>query len=761
MEFAKLPARHLARCSHQQVLRLLVHREKGHLAQIGFVAQHHDDAVDAGRNAAMRRGAEMQRPVHPAEFVLEHLFRITCDLEGPAHHVGAMVADGARGQLNAVADDVVLKGEDVEGVHAVEGIEAALRHGERVVREVDLVLLLVPFVHREIHDPAELESVLIHKIELASHPVARLAGEFVELVRPAGGEENRIPDAEIELAANGFAALGPDIAGDRAGTALLALAPEYVSEPRLALTLSPAVHAVAEGAAAALRRRNGPDLHLAILGNHGGEHLEARAGKVLGDIRQLEGIAQIRLVRAIFADRLLVGNARELRRHRPAVGEFLEHPLEDRLDRVEDVILVDEAHLDIELVEFARRAVGPGVLVAEAGSDLEIAVEARDHDQLLELLRRLRQRVELPRMEPARHQEVAGAFRARGRENWCLELEEPLRPHAAAQTVDDRTPPDDVAVEALAAQVEKTIAQTDVFGIFLVAEHRQRQLGRFRKDGYFRGKDLDLAGRELGVVGALRPWPAAAGNLDHPFRAQHLGDGESGRIRIHHDLGDAVMVSEIDEFQAAMVTHAVDPAGEANVASRIGEPQLAASVCPVAAHRSSSARIPWHSARGLEGMTPLLCQERRSPPAGIGLCPRKPKTFLGGVQILAICLDFHGRLRLPEPRQRSLEIVTSTQALESLCSQLSQEDFVTVDTEFMREQTYWPELCLVQIAGAEHEAIIDPLAPHLELEPFWQLMVDSRVVKVFHAARQDVEIVYSRAGVIPTPLFDTQVAAMV
>ena len=108
-----------------------------------------------------------------------------------------------------------------------------------------------------------------------------------------------------------------------------------------------------------------------------------------------------------------------------------------------------------------------------------------------------------------------------------------------------------------------------------------------------------------------------------------------------------------------------------------------------------------------------------------------------------------------------MEIVTSTQALESLCSQLSQEAFVTVDTEFMREQTYWPELCLVQIAGAEHEAIIDPLAPELELESFWQLMVEKRVVKVFHAARQDVEIVYSRAGVIPTPLFDTQVAAMV
>ena len=108
-----------------------------------------------------------------------------------------------------------------------------------------------------------------------------------------------------------------------------------------------------------------------------------------------------------------------------------------------------------------------------------------------------------------------------------------------------------------------------------------------------------------------------------------------------------------------------------------------------------------------------------------------------------------------------MDIVTSTPALASLCSDLSRDDFVTVDTEFMREQTYWPELCLVQIAGTTHEAIIDPLSPGIALDPFWELMSNPNVVKVFHAARQDVEIVYSRAGVIPTPLFDTQVAAMV
>ncbi len=79
----------------------------------------------------------------------------------------------------------------------------------------------------------------------------------------------------------------------------------------------------------------------------------------------------------------------------------------------------------------------------------------------------------------------------------------------------------------------------------------------------------------------------------------------------------------------------------------------------------------------------------------------------------------------------------------------------------MREQTFWPDLCLVQVAGPNTEAIIDPLAPGLDLKPFYDLMAPQGVVKVFHAARQDIEIVFSEAGFIPTPVFDTQIAAMV
>lgn len=111
--------------------------------------------------------------------------------------------------------------------------------------------------------------------------------------------------------------------------------------------------------------------------------------------------------------------------------------------------------------------------------------------------------------------------------------------------------------------------------------------------------------------------------------------------------------------------------------------------------------------------------------------------------------------------QITMDIITTTSTLRALCAELAKDSFVAVDTEFMREQTYWPELCLVQIAGSKLEAIIDPLAPDIDLEPFFALMANASVLKVFHAARQDVEIVFHRSGIIPTPMFDTQIAAMV
>ena len=109
-----------------------------------------------------------------------------------------------------------------------------------------------------------------------------------------------------------------------------------------------------------------------------------------------------------------------------------------------------------------------------------------------------------------------------------------------------------------------------------------------------------------------------------------------------------------------------------------------------------------------------------------------------------------------------MNIITTTEALERACDELLQNPYVAVDTEFMRETVYWPQLCLIQAAGGTTEVIIDPLAEGLDLEPFWELMADERITKVFHAARQDLEIFFHRGGdsLIPHPMFDSQVAAM-
>ena len=103
--------------------------------------------------------------------------------------------------------------------------------------------------------------------------------------------------------------------------------------------------------------------------------------------------------------------------------------------------------------------------------------------------------------------------------------------------------------------------------------------------------------------------------------------------------------------------------------------------------------------------------------------------------------------------------ITTTADLETFCAKILGQAFVAVDTEFMRETTYWPKLCLIQAATPDDEAVIDPLAPGLDLEPFLQILRDESIVKVFHAARQDVEIFHNLKA-MPKPLFDTQVAAM-
>ena len=108
-----------------------------------------------------------------------------------------------------------------------------------------------------------------------------------------------------------------------------------------------------------------------------------------------------------------------------------------------------------------------------------------------------------------------------------------------------------------------------------------------------------------------------------------------------------------------------------------------------------------------------------------------------------------------------MTLITDTKALKSVCKPLHNSDYITIDTEFMRDKFYYPKLCLVQIAWEGGECAVDPLAEGIDLKPLFNLFNNEKVVKVFHSARQDIEIILGLSGKVPYPLFDTQVAAMV
>jgi ribonuclease D len=108
-----------------------------------------------------------------------------------------------------------------------------------------------------------------------------------------------------------------------------------------------------------------------------------------------------------------------------------------------------------------------------------------------------------------------------------------------------------------------------------------------------------------------------------------------------------------------------------------------------------------------------------------------------------------------------MDLIVSTDVLAAFCERAAKFDFVTVDTEFLRETTYWPKLCLIQVATDEEAVLIDPLVPGFDLTPFYELLANPDVVKVFHAARQDIEIFVKATGKVPANIFDTQIAASV
>ena len=328
----------------------------------------------------------------------------------------------------------------------------ALRHRERVVAELDAAGGFVAFVHRIVGDPAEIETPGGDQSEIPADPRARAPGQPGRALGLVAGEEHRVAVADTGPAAQRRRPVLVEEPGDRA--LRLAALEDDVAQPAGALLARPVVEPVEEAARLGSGAGRGDRPHHRPGLDRAGENLQRRAAPDFGGVGDFQRVAQVRLVGAVAQHGIGEGDAPERRgRDRPARGKLLEEAAEHRLDGGEHVVLGDEGHLEIELVELARRAVRARVLVPEARRDLKIAVEARDHDELLELLRRLGQGVELAGVKPARHQEVARALRAGRGQDRRLELGEAGFDHPAPDRLDHRATQHDVALHLLPTQV--------------------------------------------------------------------------------------------------------------------------------------------------------------------------------------------------------------------------------------------------------------------------------------------------------------------
>ena len=241
-------------------------------------------------------------------------------------------------------------------------------------------------------------------------------------------------------------------------------------------------------------------------------------------------------------------------------------------------LLVDERHLDVDLREL-RLAIEAQILVAEAAHDLEVALVARDHQQLLEDLRRLGERVELARVEPRRHEEVPRAARRVLHHERRLDLEEAVLAEVVARHARDLRARDQVLLQLGAAQIEVAILEAQrIVGVDVVLDRERRRLG-LREHLDALDPDLDRAGRHLVVdLGAARA--DLAGDADAPLRAQ-LARCIVRRLverLVEHELREALAVAQIDEHAAAVVAVGLDPTGQDDVLSGVPGAQGATAV---------------------------------------------------------------------------------------------------------------------------------------------------------------------------------------
>ena len=486
----------------------------------------------------MRRGAELEGVQQEAELLLGLGLADAHDCEDALLDIAAVDTDGPTANLVSVAHDVVGVGQGAARV-IIEGVQAlGLGRGEGVVhgRPGRLAQGHVAFGARLggrleqgcIHHPYEGPRVVVDETAAPPHLQASGTQQGSGSVHGARGEEDAVSGLSAYGLGQAFALGLGDVLGDGPAQRLV-LTHSDVGQALGAALLGPLLPGV-EGPArlgGAAGHDHGADV--GVLEDPEGSSLE-----VVGQIHQLQAEAQVGLVRAVLLHGVAVGHPRDGGGQLVAdEGPYL---AQNVLGDGDDVILLDEAHLHVQLGELGL-AVGPEVLVAVAAGDLVVALHSGDHEQLLEELGALGQGVPGAGRQPCGHQEVPrplgrGAGQGRG-----LDLDEVVRVQDPARGLADLGAQADGALHGAAAQVQVAVAQAGLLphlaGVLGVVGDLEGQRGGHVEDLDVGDHDLDLARGQIGVRVALGPGRDLAGDGQDVLGAQVVGD-----LLADDDLGD-------------------------------------------------------------------------------------------------------------------------------------------------------------------------------------------------------------------------------
>ncbi|CAM2152284.1 conserved hypothetical protein [Paraburkholderia tropica] len=570
VQFLELTLVDRARRLREQTLRALRLRERDHVADRVGAGHHRDDAVQTERDTAVRRRAVLQRVQQEAE-LRTRFFRT--DLQRAEHlalHVFLIDTDRTAADFPAIQHHVVSLREAAARVRFQIFQVLVLRARERVMRGHVAVFFLVVLEHREVDHPQRLPALLDQTVGLAEFRMADLQTQRAQAVvhdlRAVCCEEDDVAVLCAGALQDGGDRRVVQVLDDRALQTVTALRDFVDLDPGQTLRAVDA-HEFRVAVDVATRKfsalRHAQCGHAAVLAvGRRAEHLEVHVLHGVRQFREFELHAQVGLVRTEAAHGFRVRHDRELRVEFDA-DRFLEHVTRHIFEQVTDFLLAEERRFAVDLREF-RLTVCAQIFVAEALDDLVVAIEVRDHQHLLEELRRLRQREELTRVHARRHEVVARAFRRALREHRRFDVDEAERVEILAHGHRHAVTQTQVVLHLRTAQVEHAMREARGFREVVVVELERRRDRRVQHHDFV-AQHFDLAAREVGVDRAFRTIADQTLDLHAELVAHAFGDLEHlGAIRVADDLNEAFAVAQVDEDNAAVVAAALHPSAQRN-----------------------------------------------------------------------------------------------------------------------------------------------------------------------------------------------------